>query len=145
MCLPPQSQSMKQEQSSFSTNSSCSQAFSVPTFPERQHTSISVLVVSDMASLKSADPFMYYSILTSWKAAMRGNASPSCSLFESDASQQAHRASYEVTRQSRLSTESHPSLLLEDIMPSILDFTSPMTAVEVNLADLLDDYLNSSK
>jgi hypothetical protein len=122
-----------------------SQEFSVPTFVDKKQQSIDIaeLDASDLKSLQSTDPFMYHSIPSVKDATMRGKPSPShTSSFEFNVGEK-RKASQEVIRQSRVSTESHPDLLLEDMLREIYSMQSNSSA-EVKDIDLLNDYFGGT-
>ncbi|KAL7516958.1 hypothetical protein ACHAWX_001925 [Stephanocyclus meneghinianus] len=134
MCLPVQSisfQSMAGQRSSSTKMSHLLSdhilTVSVPTFFERADEQIEVtsLNSSDIDSLKTNDPFMYYSIPAARNAAMKGQEvdpsllhayAPSSTPDTETRTGKASKISCKIRRQRRVSTECHPDLLLDQTL-----------------------------
>jgi len=83
----------------------------VPTIKEEQHQEMDMrrLSENDLKTLRSKDPFMYYSIPEVHRATF--------TLQEVEyAKTISPQTSPVVTRKSRVSTECHPSLLMEELL-----------------------------
>ncbi|KAL7474666.1 hypothetical protein ACHAW6_000630 [Cyclotella cf. meneghiniana] len=110
------------------SNSDYSTTVSVPTFVEKrkEHIVLKNLTSSEIELLKTKDPFMYYSIPAARNAIMQGKDVVPSRLYvdvpsNSMASDKKHSTRQapkrnNVTRLSRMSTECHPDLLLEEIL-----------------------------
>jgi len=85
------------------------ETISVPTIKEVNHQEIDLcgLSESDLQVLRKQDPFMYHSIPSVHKATLSLQAIDNVMTILT-------QASFIVTRKSRISTESHASLLMED-------------------------------
>ena len=106
----------------------------VPTFraeTEPKLIDFASVTISDLASMKNDDAFMYYSIPAVKKASMRAE--------EVDASDLVDReAGNSVTRESRLSMECHAGFLLEELLSGeLLNADSIEEDVGVDLYDYL--------
>jgi len=81
---------------------------------DKQHIDVSSITTSsDLDTLSKVDPFLYHSIPTVYKSKL------SCELVDhSQVIQQTHRhnVSSSIQRKTRMSTECHSMLLLEDIL-----------------------------
>jgi hypothetical protein len=82
----------------------------VPTIKEANHQELNLcgLSESDLQVLRKQDPFMYHSIPSVYKATLTLQAADNVKTIST-------QASSIVTRKSRVSTECHASLLMEDL------------------------------
>ena len=88
-----------------------SESIRVPTFRQEHHQEINLrrLCENDLRRLRTQDPFMYYSIPAVQRAAF--------TLQEVDSVDNlVTQGNYVVTRKSRVSTECHSSLLLDECL-----------------------------
>ena len=76
---------------------------------------ISQMSQSDLKSLQKSDPFMYHSIPAVYRANLSLESFDHLQMASSLASE-ASRSSSVVHRKSRLTTECHDSLLLQDLL-----------------------------
>mmetsp|Transcript_38155 Transcript_38155/g.81422 ORF Transcript_38155/g.81422 Transcript_38155/m.81422 type:complete len:113 (-) Transcript_38155:251-589(-) len=98
----------------------------VPTFGptcagNRQRLKIDGMNAEHVASLRKADPFMYYSISEILKAAVFSDANPSIieDLLEDLASPaESESSKTSISRRTCISFEAHPSVLMEDLLNS---------------------------
>lgn len=83
-------------------------SISVPTFRTTRSGSLAVstLTPTDIAELKSRDPFMYYSIPGVRRAEFGGDSV--------DVTLQSSSAAATISRRGRISAEVHPDVLLQD-------------------------------
>jgi hypothetical protein len=90
--------------------SNWTQTISIPTIREVNHQEIDLcgLSESDLQVFRKQDPFMYHSIPSVHKANITLQAVDNVKTILT-------QASSIVIRKSRVSTESHPSLLMEDL------------------------------
>ena len=83
------------------------------TSADKQKIDISSITTSDLDTLSKVDPFLYHSIPTIYKSKL------SCELVDhSQVIQEEHRhhVSSSIQRKTRMSTECHSILLLEDML-----------------------------
>jgi hypothetical protein len=104
--------------------------FRVETAP--QQIDIASLTSSDLDSLKVDDAFMYYSIPSEKRAALKHDDEQD---FETT---NASSNTITATRLTRLSTECHPDLLLEELFNDE-EFMSSFNALSVKDDDSSDD------
>jgi hypothetical protein len=104
--------------------------FRVETAP--QQIDIASLTSSDLDSLKVDDAFMYYSIPSEKRAALKHDDEQD---FETT---NASSNTITATRRTRLSTECHPDLLLEELFNDE-EFMSSFNALSVKDDDSSDD------
>jgi hypothetical protein len=112
------------------------QVITVPTFndaPERQ-IDIAKLSSSEISSLKSDDPFMYYSIPSVREASMRNRevdlSALTASFSASDSS--SDKKAIKVTRQRRVSTECYPDSWTDTLNDLEFMAAVPRSATEEN-------------
>ncbi|KAL7501798.1 hypothetical protein ACHAWX_000360 [Stephanocyclus meneghinianus] len=136
MCLPTHPISFKAKTGEYGSstkrtlsNQDHTRTVSVPTFVEKPEEQIEVtsLNSSNIAALKTNDPFMYYSIPTARNSAMKGKEVDTsflhCGALSSTPASdrearngKAGKISRIVTRQRRVSAECHPSLIWAEML-----------------------------
>lgn len=89
----------------------CSESIRVPTFRREHHQEMDIRCLSenDLETLWTKDPFMYHSIPSAHRAAFTFQEVDNATTILS-------QLNCIVTRKSRVSTECHPCLMMEELL-----------------------------